>query len=1656
MKKILLSVIATIIFVVNSDAQLLLDENFNYGSSSGNLTTITSNWITQGNTTPSLIYSTSNLSFVGYPSNSGGSAVLATGQDINRAFGTTVTSGVVYASFLINLSNASAAGDYFFHFMPLSNTSSTDFKGRVFARSTLGGYNLGISKAGAVATANFSNKILNYFTTYLVVVKYTIVSGSTNDIAELFVINSSIPTFEPTADASMGDPSGTDLNGGVGAVALRQAAVNAATLTLDGIRLAQNWNDAIGIPLPPSSANSITGFTLAGVSASIMGNMINVTVPSSTNLANVVASGTISPLATINPAFASVTDFSSLVNFTVTAEDLSTNIYTVNAYAIPKSTANSITGFTLAGVSASIMGSMINVTVPASTDLTNVVAEGEISPLATVNPSFASITNFSIAVTFTVTSENLDINIYTVNAVNAVLLSSAKSLTGFNLLNQASTPTISGLNVSVALPFGASLTNLTATGEISLGASVTPDLATILDYSSPVLFTVTAENMTDFDVYTVTAFNLPGSSENSILGFSVVGQVGATTISGNDISVKMPFGTNLTSITPLVTVSAFANYSPTTATDFTNVVNYVVTAQGGQLNTYNVSISNIAGSSAKAITAFNILGQSGLTTISGTTISLNVPFGTSLNALTATGTISSLATVNPSFSTAINYSSGFVFTVTAQDLSKEYYSVSINVLPEVTVPSGILLIENFEYGASNANLTLVASPWKAHSGSGANSVQYNNTSLSFSNYKAGTISGGSAIFGNRSSSSEDVNIGISGIINSGTLYAAALIKVSSLTGTGDYFLHFVNATSGTTTGAFWGRVGAKPSATPNAIDFGIGKNSSTLVYGSDDAIAFGSTVLIVNKYTFVPGATNDVSELFVVTEGNLTSNEPSASSSIGATSDADITNIAGLAFRQGSAGTSEIQADGIIVSTSWASLVNQITPPPTTPGVTFSGSTMPISQIRNSMDANGLSTITGEVIVEGRIYGFDARSAADQFEYVIIDNSGAGIRFVATVAGLSLADGDYITISGTLFNNRGQVQISSNNIAKGTNVPTRKEPTLVTSLSETTESDLIMIVADQFSTSGFSTSSSFNATFTTAGVTYTARFNASNAPLGFGKRADEIFGCGATVVNNVTLIGLGGQFNTVNSAPFNTGFQIYPYLYSDILVPGTVTPCVPPTFTGITPIVKINGVDASSFATTFVGTVTIAGQLIGEALSSQVGLTGGAQFSIVDESSATTLRIPRALYTTLGSNLVQGNLITVVGTMGQNNGLGQFTATQVLGVESSIAARPLPIDVTTITEFHEAKLIRVIAQIDSTNWNPAGGNQNGFNVNATIAGAVVVVRIYSNVATLFGGNFTQKFGNDEKIKTFTITGIGGQFDGSAPFNSGYQIVPYSLSDFSFVSRSASALVNSFKFLPQSGLTTTIVGTVSGQSINVVAPYGISLTGLIPTIEVSDFANVVPTDAVLGVYNPGEQVFSQFNVTAQAGNIVAYTVIAENGPNFATEVLSFKYLPNTALGLNTTVTGTVDGANLLATLPFGVTVTGLRPTLVLSEGARLSPNTTPVYTLFEGQYFGNITVKAQNNVDEQTYQIILTIAEPVSTKGFATEAIEIYPNPSTGEVSVKANIGDLVEVFDIIGNSVTSLKTQTSISKLSISKSGVYFVKISTASGKSITKKLIIE
>lgn len=139
--------------------------------------------------------------------------------------------------------------------------------------------------------------------------------------------------------------------------------------------------------------------------------------------------------------------------------------------------------------------------------------------------------------------------------------------------------------VNIEVLSGTDVTQLFADIQVSRGAEVHPDSSDMLDFTNPLLFTVTAENGTNKKVWTVTVtVASKASSEADITGFSVPDAMGSMIDdSSYTVFVIVPFGTSLTSLTPDITVSAGATVSPASgvAQDFTNPVVYTVTAQDG-------------------------------------------------------------------------------------------------------------------------------------------------------------------------------------------------------------------------------------------------------------------------------------------------------------------------------------------------------------------------------------------------------------------------------------------------------------------------------------------------------------------------------------------------------------------------------------------------------------------------------------------------------------------------------------------------------------------------------------------------------------------------------------------------------------------------------------------------------------------------------------------------------------------------------------------------------------------------------------------------------------------------------------------------------------------------------------------------------------------
>ena len=226
----------------------LLTQDFNFSGA------LTANGFTahSGGGTNALS-TTTGLSYNGHAGSGIGNAVLVNnlgGEDANVTF-TSSTGPVVYYSFLVNVTDAAAAktGDYFFHVGSPGGASWAAFSGRVFARIVSGNVNFGISNTSTVTygTTNFSKN-----TTYLIVVKHSIVTGTGFDPLSMWVIPSGMPADETaagTAELTNAATNGTDA---INAVGLRQGSTtNSPQVVVDAIRVGTTWTSVV-----PASASA--------------------------------------------------------------------------------------------------------------------------------------------------------------------------------------------------------------------------------------------------------------------------------------------------------------------------------------------------------------------------------------------------------------------------------------------------------------------------------------------------------------------------------------------------------------------------------------------------------------------------------------------------------------------------------------------------------------------------------------------------------------------------------------------------------------------------------------------------------------------------------------------------------------------------------------------------------------------------------------------------------------------------------------------------------------------------------------------------------------------------------------------------------------------------------------------------------------------------------------------------------------------------------------------------------------------------------------------------------------------------------------------------------------------------------------------------------
>ena len=423
-----------------------------------------------------------------------------------------------------------------------------------------------------------------------------------------------------------------------------------------------------------SKKAEITLWKFSKKEATIKGKDISITLPDGTDITNLEATVRISAGASIEPDPKKALDYTRPLSFVVTAEDgTSMKTYKVKVN-IEQDKRAEIISWKFLDKKATIEGKDISITLPFGTDLTNLKAEVEISPGASISPDPTKTQDYTTPLKFIVTAKDGKTKkTYTVT-VNVAKNTEAKIISWKFLDKKA---TIKGTDISITLPYLTDVKNLKAEVEISPEASISPDPKNPLNYTKPLDFVVTAKDGKTKKTYTVTV-SVAKNTDAEIISWKFLDK--KATIKGTDISITLPYGTDLTNLKAEVEISAGAsiNPDPTKTQDYTKPLDFVVTAEDGKTKkTYTVTVSVAKNTEAK-ITSFKFGGKTA--TIKGTDISITLPFGTDLKNLTATVKISPGASINPDPTKTQDYTKPLDFVVTAEDgKTKKTYTVTVSL-----------------------------------------------------------------------------------------------------------------------------------------------------------------------------------------------------------------------------------------------------------------------------------------------------------------------------------------------------------------------------------------------------------------------------------------------------------------------------------------------------------------------------------------------------------------------------------------------------------------------------------------------------------------------------------------------------------------------------------------------------------------------------------------------------------------------------------------------------------------------------------------------------------------------------------------------------------------------------------------------------------------
>ena len=211
----------------------------------------------------------------------------------------------------------------------------------------------------------------------------------------------------------------------------------------------------------------------------------------------------------------------------------------------------------------------------------------------------------------------------------------------------------------------------------------------------------------------------------------------------------------------------------------------------------------------------------------------------------------------------------------------------------------------------------------------------------------------------------------------------------------------------------------------------------------------------------------------------------------------------------------------------------------------------------------------------------------------------------------------------------------------------------------------------------------------------------------------------------------------------------------------------PPTFP-VYSIGDVNTSDTNGVPDSLGVTCQLEGIVYGVNLGAQ-----GINFAMIDGNNEGIIVFNNDF--DFGYTVNEGDQVVVLGEIDQFNGLTEIIADTVYTVPLTMQTIS-PDPVTALNEETESSLIVLegVSFLDETQWGM--GTASGFNFDVTNGTGTYQIRIDAQV-DLFNLPIP---GGDPTMGAFRITGIGGQFDNSSPYDEGYQLLPRYETDIEYV------------------------------------------------------------------------------------------------------------------------------------------------------------------------------------------------------------------------------------------------------------------------------------